>query len=420
MATLVRIMLVSGLIVLCSPGASLAQGLGAARLVVVDEQKKKLFGYDATGFPTGSVSLAAANTQPQGVGGDGFDLYVVDRGRKQVFRYGSDGAFLGVSRVLRAVDGTSLSRPGGVAVLDDDLWVVDRGRAAIFRYGLTEAFMPGKNLSAAQRIPLLPENARAEGLAVDEFWLYVVDEVDKQVYRYFYTYFQNDGTGPTQVSRVMRQADRNSLGAPSGVTLDGDELVIVDRSRDKVLAYNLLDLFTEGEVAPADGEFRLGADNQDARGVNSNREGTKEVAADPLPDEALKEVNQFRKDNNLPAVTVNDKLVKAAQKHNALQVANQQQTHQFAGEPDPVARVKMEGYNPKRGKEIMPGIFDVVFRENVGFTSEGTGKAMVDAWKASKAGHREAMLDPDVKEIGIAHGVGADGNHYWTLIVAAE
>jgi uncharacterized protein YkwD len=39
-------------------------------------------------------------------------------------------------------------------------------------------------------------------------------------------------------------------------------------------------------------------------------------------------------------------------------------------------------------------------------------------WMSSTAGHRENILNPRYKEIGIGVGVTKDGNKYWTQLFA--
>lgn len=181
---------------------------------------------------------------------------------------------MAVSAELRAIDNTSLSAPSGLAISDDELWVVDRSRGRLFRYSLSDAFVFVARLPALEEVALDPANARAGGLAMDAAWLYVVDESDKQVYRY-----ARLGTGAVEASHVMAETSGGSLRAPSGVTVTDSSLFVADRSRDRVYEYDLKELFDTGvpESAeekdygpvPATDDYGLKKDNADARGLHN-------------------------------------------------------------------------------------------------------------------------------------------------------
>ena len=151
------------------------KGLEGASLLVADERAKKVFGYDADGHLVGSLDLSSANGHPTSVSVDGNSVYVLDGNKKRVYRYDMAGSLEGVSAELRRADGGSLSVPTGMAIDGGELWVVDRGVARLSRYALAEAFSTDRRVSAHQDIPLSPDNARAEGLAIDDVWLYVLD-----------------------------------------------------------------------------------------------------------------------------------------------------------------------------------------------------------------------------------------------------
>jgi sugar lactone lactonase YvrE len=232
---------------------------GVSAFFTVDPQDKRVYEYDAAGL--GSFHLLAGNDTAQGLTLHSGALQVLDRRNRKIYEYDQSGTFQAVSRELRQAAGTALStRAGALAIDEDDLWVVDRGKAKLFRYSLAAAFAGSAPLDAAQEIVLDPANARAEGLTIDAVYLYVLDQIDRQLYRY-----QRDGSGSVVASRIMAQADGGALGAPYGVALAGGSVFVVDASRDKIFTYDLAGLFSGTGNIPAISEFRLDPANGNAR-----------------------------------------------------------------------------------------------------------------------------------------------------------
>lgn len=256
-------LLVAGLLGLAWAGPASPQTIELEALLVVDAQHLSVYGYDPTGSLVASFALATANSRPSSIAADGVIAYVLDEVGKTIFRY-ERGFLTAVSAELRRPDGRSLSRPGGLAIDGDEIWVVDRGWAAMFRYSLSGVFSAGRRVSATGEIGLDPGNARAEDLAIDELFLYVVDEIDRQIY----VYARSDGQ-LWIVSPILKQKDGSSLRAPSGVTIEGEWLAIVDRSRDKYLRYRLNDVFSNRERIRAIDEFRLALVSVDPVGIDT-------------------------------------------------------------------------------------------------------------------------------------------------------
>ena len=258
--------------------AASGQGLDElTTFLTVDGRNKTVYGYDSQGARTGSFTLNSANSSPSGITGDGLIVHVLDARTKRVYRYSGQGALEKASAELRRADGTSLSVPTGVVIDGDEMWIVDRGRARLFRYSLSDAFSGAKRVSALGEVTLDPGNGRAEGLAMDEVWLYVVDEVDRQIYRY-----ARFGTGLVDASGIMRASGGESLGAPSGVSVERGFAFVVDRGRDKIFEYLLEDLFalfTGSENAVS--ELRLDVANGDPRGLHNVLENAQPVALGP-------------------------------------------------------------------------------------------------------------------------------------------
>lgn len=267
-------------ILACAPPA-FGQGL---EFFVTDAQDKKVYAYDLSGLPIGDFSLDPANSNPAGVVSDGLTVHVLDVTDKKVYRYDTAGALQATSRELGRADGSSLSTPSGLAIDFEleEMWVVDRGRARIFRYFLADVFSTGGRSRANKEVVLAPANGRAVELAMDDVWLYVLDETDRQVYRY-----SRWGTGTVQASAVMQQEDGSSLRAPAGVTVGLGSLSVVDRSRDKIYEYDRGELFSGFGAVTATSQFALPLANADPRGLHSTDESTTPVALPPEGDERL-------------------------------------------------------------------------------------------------------------------------------------
>jgi hypothetical protein len=236
----------------------------------VDPQDKRVYQYDAAGLLVGSFPLATGNDDAQGIASHLGPLDVLDGTDRKLYEYDSSGTLQAVSRELRQMAGTTLSTTAGALAIDgDDLWVVDRGRAKLFRYSLTAAFVGGAALNAAQEVLLDPADAQAEGLTLDAVYLYVLDEADRQLYRY-----RRDGTGSATVSGIMTQVDGSSTGAPYGVTRAGGSVFVVDASRAKIFNFDLATLFAGTGNIRATSEFGLDPTDGDARDVAIGSTGT--------------------------------------------------------------------------------------------------------------------------------------------------
>ena len=85
-------------------------------------------------------------------------------------------------------------------------------------------------------------NSNPRGISVVGTDIYVLDNIDDQVYRY-------PGRGkiiPTEVSRVLKTIAGSDLSDPTGMAIDGDELWIVDDGLRKILRYSLASAFSAG------------------------------------------------------------------------------------------------------------------------------------------------------------------------------
>jgi uncharacterized protein YkwD len=108
-------------------------------------------------------------------------------------------------------------------------------------------------------------------------------------------------------------------------------------------------------------------------------------------------VNQERAAAGCPAVTLNDKLGKAAQDHSADMAAHSNMSHTGSDGSDPGQRITRTGYTWR------------TYGENVAY-GYSTPEQVMQGWMNSP-GHRENILNCSFKEIGIGL---AEPNHYWT------
>ncbi|AWZ08855.1 MULTISPECIES: CAP domain-containing protein [unclassified Streptomyces] len=113
--------------------------------------------------------------------------------------------------------------------------------------------------------------------------------------------------------------------------------------------------------------------------------------------EVLALVNQERATVGCPALTVNEKLTKAAQDHSEDMAAHSNMSHTGSDGSDPGQRITRAGYQWS------------TYAENVAYGYDTAAKVM-EGWMNSP-GHKRNILDCNVKEIGI--GLAQPGQ-YWT------
>ncbi|WP_062217261.1 CAP domain-containing protein [Aureimonas sp. D3] len=121
-------------------------------------------------------------------------------------------------------------------------------------------------------------------------------------------------------------------------------------------------------------------------------------------DQALALVNDFRAQNGVKPLRINEKLMQAAAWQTAAMAERNKMDHQVAGAlPGRVARF---GYQWS------------TVAENIGRNYADYGAAMV-GW-INSPGHRKNLLNPNVTEIGFAGGrLREGGPAYWTQIFGA-
>ena len=115
-------------------------------------------------------------------------------------------------------------------------------------------------------------------------------------------------------------------------------------------------------------------------------------------------INQRRKQNGLPKLSLSIRLQRAAQRHsNAMDIGNFFD-HESPSGNDPISRIQDTGY--------LAGAASWAIGENIrwGSGSLGTPRVAVQEWMNSPS-HRQIMLSRRYRQIGIGVAIGSpDGN----------
>ena len=255
-----------------------------AQLYIPDESSNKVFKYTSGGNLVGSFDLSSANGNPRGMAKFGSYVYVLDQDDKKVYRYPENGGKPTESRYLtRKGNGGNLSEPDGLAIIDNFLWLVDDGGKRINRYSLSAVFSGGSELKASQEIDFSGSNTDGEGLGIDAKYLYVLDDEDKRIYRYAQSGEDSKsqrgesfrgGRIPvspygmeSSQSKVLKRQGGGSLGKPSGLMIDGQNVWVCDKDKDKAFKYSLSALFSGSGDLNAQFEFDLNSSNHNPQGM---------------------------------------------------------------------------------------------------------------------------------------------------------
>ena len=126
------------------------------------------------------------------------------------------------------------------------------------------------------------------------------------------------------------------------------------------------------------------------------------------PNEALKLINQYRREKGLPVVSLDVTLTKIAKEHSRDLAKHDRISHYGSDGSNPWDRVERSGYRPQ------------LAAENVG-TGQLSIKEVMLGWKQS-AGHNKNLLLPDAKDIGIAlvYDPKTEYKTFWTLVLGTK
>ena len=158
-------------------------------------------------------------------------------------------------------------------------------------------------------------------------------------------------------------------------------------------------------LAAAEPSYRDLSDRSLIQRRVSVRSGATGVARVASPGDALDRASAQRRSAGLRALRQDVRLREAAQAHANWMARNGVMAHVGAGGERFVQRVQRAGY-----AQFCFGA------ENVAY-GQRSGAEVVAAWMASRP-HRRAMMDPRAVHAAVAKATDANGQTYWTMVVA--
>ena len=75
------------------------------------------------------------------------------------------------------------------------------------------------------------------------------------------------GACAVTISKALKEMGGGGLGSPTGATVNGSSLWVVDAGKDKAYQYPIASLFPSGSNLNATSEFALDPANDDANGM---------------------------------------------------------------------------------------------------------------------------------------------------------
>lgn len=120
--------------------------------------------------------------------------------------------------------------------------------------------------------------------------------------------------------------------------------------------------------------------------------------------EVLGQINAYRAEIGLKRLTQNPKLTAVAANHACDMASMGKNSHFGSNGADLVQRVKAQGYKFSAANE------------NVG----KFGKSKPAQWWYGSSGHRDNMLSPKIKDVGLGVALGADKQFYWVMVGGSQ
>lgn len=207
---------------------------------------------------------------------------------------------------------------------------------------------------------------------------------------------QLDSLGKNSVLELIQDRNRNGQ-------LNAGEVVARTRSR----AGSLGKIARSGVPA---GVFFLRVSLGGGKSANySLTPALQTQSAAPAPSferRVLQLTNTFRRQNGLAPLSYNAKLAAAAETHSQNMALQDFFSHTGLDGSSPFDRMKAAGYNFSSAAENI----------GVGYT---TPEAVVQGW-INSSGHRDNLLNPNLRELGVGHYYLANDtgqvnwSHYWT------
>ena len=195
---------------------------------------------------------------------------------------------------------------------------------------------------------------------------------------------------PSTTVQVEVSADEGLTWTP---TTNGAELDLAGPS----LTYRVTLSTTDSYTTPVLHDLDIGY----APGTEPSPEIA--VGASEYELEAAQLINQERIARGLAPLKINEQLSRAAHSYSASMAAAQNLSHYLS--PSGFERCEAEGFacwpgGCRFGGEVIAG-------------GDRTPASVVNSWMES-AGHHEALLDPDSREIGVGYATDSSNDTYWT------
>ena len=127
--------------------------------------------------------------------------------------------------------------------------------------------------------------------------------------------------------------------------------------------------------------------------------------------EVIRLVNQERVSRGLHPLRRNSSLTNAARDHNRDMIDNNFFDHTGSNGSTPSERACSRGYEPYGWGACYVG-------ENIG-GGYSSPTSVFNGWMGSQ-GHRDNMLNPDYREIGVGDTTGGTWGHYWTMNLGSQ
>ncbi|MBW3543619.1 MAG: hypothetical protein KY476_25490, partial [Planctomycetes bacterium] len=225
----------------------------ATKFYVVDASSDRTYEYDPTGAAVENYSLRSGNNDPRGAASDatGERVWVIDND-DFVYVYDAAGNSLGSWKA------NGLKTPDGIASDGVDIWIVDRGRDRVYRYGGAASRTSG-NADATSSFALGSGNSNPKGIETDGTHLWVVD--DNRTNKVFKYNLSGALVGSWTIDGTNT--------SPTGITLDPSnpsDIWIVDAGRDQVFQYTAAASRTSGSQSPS-AVFNLATGNGNPQGI---------------------------------------------------------------------------------------------------------------------------------------------------------
>ena len=128
----------------------------------------------------------------------------------------------------------------------------------------------------------------------------------------------------------------------------------------------------------------------------------REVSAAGVSAAAGAHVREIRAGGDLPALSPDDRLEKAAIRQAAYMARSGRMEHTTGPGLDFVARMKRDGVAAPAAENLAHGRMEM--------------ERLFSMWMASP-GHRANMLDPRFSRYGLAHASDGNGQRYWAMVL---